>query len=146
MKRVLVFGAFDGFHEGHAAFLRQAREGAARLIVSLARDDFVESYKGRLPAYPQAERRRRLLTSGLVDEVHLSDAVPGSFRLVRELKPDLICLGYDQSLLRECLLSWLRSGGEKIPIALLEHYPTTGREDGPAAKRRGRLARSVKIP
>ena len=45
MKKVMVFGTFDGLHEGHLDFFRQAREYGDYLIVAVARDVNVKKIK-----------------------------------------------------------------------------------------------------
>ena len=51
MVRVMVFGTFDGLHQGHLNFFKQARNLSKNsyLIVSVARDKNVKKIKGRLP-------------------------------------------------------------------------------------------------
>jgi FAD synthetase len=123
MKTVLVFGTFDLLHEGHRYLLAQARRQGDRLVVSLARDDFVRTWKRKEPRHPEGERLRRLLESGLVDRVRLSDAEPNSFDLLRELRPDLICLGHDQRELGRALRRWMRRERVRIPMKRIRRQP-----------------------
>ena len=123
MKTVLVFGTFDLLHAGHLYLLRQARRHGDRLVVSLARDQFVRSWKGKEPLHPEEQRTRRLMETGLVDEVHLSDPEPRSFRLLAEIQPDLICLGHDQEELGLALRSWMQAAGARIPLKRLGRLP-----------------------
>jgi FAD synthetase len=134
MKRILVFGTFDVLHSGHLEFLKQVKRKEGRLVVSLARDSFVRRFKGKDPKHTQKDRARRLLRTGLVDGVRLSDRVPGSYRLVLRLKPDLICLGYDQQRLEESLRSWLKARGLNIPVERLPFYTAPDRP--PSGSRR----------
>ena len=123
MKTVLVFGTFDSLHSGHLYFLRQARGWARRLVVSVARDEFVLSAKGKTPENDERSRLQRLSESGLADEVYLSDPVPGSYAILRKVRPDLICLGYDQDALEDSLRSWLERRRWLIPLVRLEQSP-----------------------
>jgi cytidyltransferase-like protein len=123
MKTVLVFGTFDLLHAGHRYLLAQARRHGDRLVVSLARDQFVRGWKGKEPRYPQEERARRLKEAGLADEVRLSDPEPRSFRLLAEVRPDLICLGHDQEELGRALGDWMRRTGTRIPLKRLGRLP-----------------------
>jgi FAD synthetase len=116
MKTVLVFGTFDLLHAGHRYLLERARRHGDRLVVSLARDDFVRIWKARQPRHPEGERARRLRESGLADEVRLSDPEPRSFALLAEVRPDLICLGHDQKELRRALRDWMKRTGTRIPL------------------------------
>ena len=123
MKTVLVFGTFDSLHAGHLYFLSQARGWGKRLVVSVARDEFVISVKGKTPEHGERSRIDRLRESGLADEVYLSDPVPGSYGILRKVRPDLICLGYDQEALEESLRSWLERRRWLIPLVRLERRP-----------------------
>lgn len=120
---MLVFGTFDVLHAGHRYFLGRAKSLGDRLVVSLARDEFVRSFKGKIPKYNEDERLARLRASGLADRVCLSDPVPGSYDILLRVKPDLICLGYDQDSLEENLRSWLESGRSQTPLVRLERSP-----------------------
>ncbi len=123
MRTVLVFGTFDLLHAGHRFVLEQARRHGDRLVVSLARDQFVRSWKGRQPRHSEGERARRLRESGLADEVRLSDPEPRSFALLAEVRPDLICLGYDQRELGRALCEWMRANRTRIPLKRLGRLP-----------------------
>jgi FAD synthetase len=125
MRTVLVFGTFDLLHAGHRYLLEQARRHGDRLVVSLARDQFVRSWKGKEPRYPQEERARRLKEAGLADEVRLSDPEPRSFGLLAEVRPDLICLGHDQKELGRALLDWMRRTRTRIPLKRLGRLPVS---------------------
>jgi cytidyltransferase-like protein len=124
LKTVLVFGTFDALHSGHIYFLKQAHNFGDRLVVSLARDEFVGSFKGKNTEHSERERTARLLDTGLVEEVYLSDRIPGSYDLLLKIKPDLICLGYDQDLLEENLRSWLQGRELQIQLEKLQCAPT----------------------
>lgn len=95
MIKVLLFGTFDIFHEGHRNLLRQAREYGDFLGVVVARDATVLKVKGRRPRYLEQERLKVIKESGLVDEVFLG-SLNDRYEAVREFKPDIVCLGYDQ--------------------------------------------------
>ena len=95
MKKVLVFGTFDIFHQGHWDFLKQARRHGEFLRVVVARDITVLKVKGRRPRYSEQERVAAIRKSALVDEVVLG-SLDDRYKVVREYKPDVICLGYDQ--------------------------------------------------
>ncbi len=57
-----------------------------------------------------------------VSDVILGDEEPSSYRVLGELNPDVICLGYDQQALRADLEVWMRGPGQKIPMYFLEPY------------------------
>lgn len=97
MQRVMVFGTFDMIHEGHEHFFMQARGLADHpyLIVSIARDRSVERIKGRPPTNDEKARLALIQSHALVDEAVLGD-LEGYVMHIREAKPDIIALGYDQ--------------------------------------------------
>jgi cytidyltransferase-like protein len=123
IRTVLVFGTFDLLHAGHRFVLEQARRHGDRLVVSLARDQFVRGWKGKEPRHPERERARRLKETGLADEVRLSDPEPRSFALLAEVRPDLICLGHDQRELGRALREWMRAHRTRIPLRRLPRQP-----------------------
>jgi len=114
MKRVLVFGAFDVIHPGHLSFLKQARKHGDYLVASIARDSFIIEHKGRRPIHTEEVRRQYVLATGLVDEASLGDEVPGTYSQILEIKPDVICLGYDQNEFKSDISGWL---AERFPQA-----------------------------
>jgi glycerol-3-phosphate cytidylyltransferase len=94
-RKVLVFGTFDIFHEGHWDFLRQARKHGEFLCVVVARDVTVLNVKRHTPRYSEQERVAAIKKSELADEVVLG-SLDDRYEVVRQYKPDVICLGYDQ--------------------------------------------------
>jgi len=94
-NKVMVFGTFDIFHEGHKDFFRQARQYGDYLIVVVARDKNVLKAKGRLPQNSELTRQEKISESKLADLVVLGD-LEDKYNVIRKYKPDVICLGYDQ--------------------------------------------------
>lgn len=107
MKVVMIFGTFDGIHEGHRDFFHQAKELGDFLVVVLARDRTVFEIKKHFPKYSECVRWAMLFGEGLVDEVVMGDE-QDRYRVVREWKPDVICLGYDQYAFTEKLQTFFR--------------------------------------
>lgn len=95
MKKVLVFGAFDGLHSGHLDFFRQAKKYGDILVVSVGTDKNVEKIKGKKPLLNESERVDLISQLKIVDEGILG-AETDYFLHIKEHKPDVICLGYDQ--------------------------------------------------
>lgn len=95
-KTVTIFGVFDGIHEGHRVFIVDAKKNGDKLVVVVARDSVVEKLKGKLPLYNQVDRINALLDIPDVDQVLLGDPDEGSYNVLKEIKPDVIYLGYDQ--------------------------------------------------
>jgi cytidyltransferase-like protein len=103
MTTGVVFGVFDGVHEGHRAMLREAHTVVERVIAVVPSDHCVASLKGKLPKYSWAARKRALLNSHLVEDVEMGDEILGEYRVLERIKPDVVFYGYDQFRLRDDL-------------------------------------------
>ncbi len=100
MKKVILFGTFDIFHEGHKDFFRQAREYGEYLIVVVARDKNVLKAKGRLPKNNELARQKEIFNSRVADIVVLGD-LDDKYKVIQKFMPDAICVGYDQKFSKE---------------------------------------------
>lgn len=96
-RRVLCCGTFDYLHPGHLSFLRQAAQLGDELYVVIARDENVKRIKGKYPDHGEEERRSRVAALGIADEVRLGHLGADFLRVVAEIRPDIIALGYDQA-------------------------------------------------
>jgi FAD synthetase len=97
--RVLAFGTFDIVHAGHAKYLEESRKLGgedAELIVIVARDSTVKSLRGREPIFPEDQRRYLVESLKPVDRAILGYEGGDRLKVVEELKPDIIALGYDE--------------------------------------------------
>src|SRR3989344_4689818 len=103
MKKIMVFGVFDGLHEGHRAFLKEAKAQGDYLIAVLARDHIVEHLKGHLPRLNLAGRFEHLKKADHVDAVVVGDVNLGEWNVLDLHRPAVIALGYDQEALKEDL-------------------------------------------
>lgn len=103
MIKVMVFGVFDGLHEGHRAMLKEAKTYGDYLIAAVAQNHIVQHLKGHLPKIDIGERIAHLEAEDGIDEVVIGDAELGTWEVVKKYKPDVIALGYDQQLLKENL-------------------------------------------
>jgi cytidyltransferase-like protein len=122
----LLFGTFDGLHEGHKAMLTEAKEKVDRLIISLALDEIVIELKGKAPRHSWGDRSRELIESGLVDEVIAGDRELGVYSSIASIRPEVIFIGYDQISLAADLkrfLSQLPTTNYVLPtIAILKPF------------------------
>ena len=121
MKKVLVFGTFDGLHPGHIDFLEQAKKQGDYLIAVVARDSTVLEVKRRLPKRNETERLENLKKSGLVNEAGLGSE-SGRYRVIDQIKPDVIALGYDQEAFTKDLPAALKKAGLTAKIVRLKSY------------------------
>lgn len=94
--RVLSCGTFDHLHPGHRSFLEQAAALGDELVVVVARDENVRRIKGCSPDHDEEKRRTRVEALGIASQVRLGYPGPDFLRIVAEIKPQIIALGYDQ--------------------------------------------------
>lgn len=111
MTRVFAAGTFDGVHDGHREYFRQAREQGDELVVVVARDATVERVKGRRPKQDENERLRAVQAEPLVDWALLGSDGGNQFSILLELRPDVVMLGYDQPSSEEDVRSFLDANG-----------------------------------
>ena len=120
-KVVMCFGTFDGLHPGHEDYFRQAKEHGETLIVIVARDTTVLDVKGNLPERNEQDRLMVIMDHPLVDEARLG--YPGDkYRIIEEINPDILCLGYDQEAFTENLDAELARRGLSATIQRLEPF------------------------
>ena len=94
-KIVLAGGVFDIIHPGHIHTLNAAKALGDVLVVAIATDKTAEKMKKRPPLHNQELRRELVSCLTMVDSAivgHENDII----ETVKEIKPDIIVLGYDQ--------------------------------------------------
>ncbi len=94
-KIVLAGGVFDIIHPGHIHTLNAAKALADVLVVAIATDKTAQKMKKRPPLHNQELRRELVSCLSMVDKAivgHEDDI----FQTVKEVKPNIIVLGYDQ--------------------------------------------------
>jgi len=119
----MMFGTFDGIHEGHINLFKQARNFIKNsfLIVSIARGENVLKIKGYSPVLSDMERKNLLKKSKLADKVVLSGKKNYLLHILKE-KPDVIALGYDQTAYVDNLKKDLKENGLIVKIIRLKPY------------------------
>lgn len=93
----LIGGVFDILHPGHIATLEAAKARVDLLSVVVARDRTVFLNKRRMPLNNEGFRLKMVSSLKPVD-VAILGSVEDFMEPVRLIKPDVIFLGYDQSL------------------------------------------------
>lgn len=91
----MIFGTFDLLHYGHEDAIRQARLLGNYLIAVVARDETVRKLKGFTPHHGEKDRIKNLKKLGLIDKVVLGN-LGDKYTIIKDCKPDVIALGYDQ--------------------------------------------------
>lgn len=130
----MLFGTFDGIHEGHLNLFKQARAlkslmpGQAKnftensfLIVSIGRDENVFRIKGKVPKFSERARLDLVKKCELVDRVILAGKSKYLPHILKE-KPDIIALGYDQKDYVKELKRDLKNQNISIKIVRLKPY------------------------
>lgn len=117
MRKVMVFGTFDIFHEGHKSYIKQAREHGDFVLAVVARDVNVKKIKGNSPKNNEELRLSTVAKSGLVDLAILGSE-DNPYKIIEDQKPDVIALGYDQT----SYTAGLQEAFPDIEIVRLESY------------------------
>ena len=94
MVKVMATGTFDILHLGHIYFLKEAKKLGDKLIVVVATDKTVRKLKHE-PVNPQEIRLKLIEELKVVDEAYIGHE-DDMYEIVKEIKPDIIALGYDQ--------------------------------------------------
>lgn len=109
-KVVMVFGVFDGLHEGHVSFLEQAQRYGETLVVAVARDVAARELKNKLPTENERVRLARVRKIQGVSVAIVGDRTQGSYGVIKKFQPDIICLGYDQDALASDIRGHMAQG------------------------------------
>lgn len=94
MVKIMATGTFDLLHMGHIYYLREAKKLGDKLIVVVARDSTVRKLKHE-PITPEEMRLDIIKELKIVDDAVLGHE-DDMYATVKEIKPDIIALGYDQ--------------------------------------------------
>jgi FAD synthetase len=110
LKKVVIFGVFDGIHEGHRRFIKQAIKQGEKLVVIVARDKTVQKLKNKIPINNEIDRLNTISNLEEIDLAFLGDGEQGVYSILKEINPDIIYLGYDQKDLHSDLKEKIESG------------------------------------
>jgi FAD synthetase len=114
MVKVMASGVFDIIHLGHVHYLKESKKLGDELVVVVATDDTVRRFKHE----PINSEQIRVELVGELKPV--DKAVLGHegdmYKIVEELEPDIITLGYDQSFNTDEIRSELDRRGLKVKI------------------------------
>jgi len=92
---VLAGGVFDIIHPGHIHTLTAAKALGDVLVVAIATDKTAQKMKKMQPLHDQELRCELVNSLSMVDEAIIGHE-ENIFETVKEIKPDIIALGYDQ--------------------------------------------------
>ena len=95
MRRVITYGTFDLFHEGHRRLLERARALGDHLIVGVTSESY-DATRGKLNVRQSlVERIRNVTDSGLADEVIVEEYEGQKIHDIQRLKIDTFVIGSD---------------------------------------------------
>jgi len=95
MKKVITYGTFDLFHEGHKNLLRRAKELGDYLIVGITTDHY-DLQRGKLNVVNSLlERVENVKNSGFADEIIIEDHEGQKLEDIQKLGVDIFTVGSD---------------------------------------------------
>ena len=95
MKKVITYGTFDLFHEGHRWLLERAKALGDYLIVGVTSERF-DRERGKLNVKDSLEKRiEAVLATGYVDEIVIEDQIGQKIDDIERLSVDLLAIGND---------------------------------------------------
>jgi len=108
-KKVLVFGTYDIFHLGHIYHLKKAAKYGL-LYVVIARDATVLLMKRKKVVNNEKKRLQNIKKLDYVYKAFLGSK-KDKYKIIEKIKPDIICLGYDQTHFTKDLKKELETRG-----------------------------------
>ena len=143
-KTVLATGVFDLLHLGHLRFLEESKRkggGGSRLVVVVARDKTVHRRKGRGPVYPEDQRRELVAALRVVDRAILGHEEFDLLGILKEVRPDIVCVGYDQKEIGKAVSDLVMRKGLPIRVIRIRQFGPIGFNSSTRVKRR--IAKAV---
>ena len=120
MVKVMATGTFDLLHLGHIYYLKEAKSLGDRLAVVVATDSTVRRLKHE-PINPEKIRLELIKELKIVDEAYLGYE-EDMYEIVREIKPEIIALGFDQLHDEETIKKELRRRKIKARVERLSEF------------------------
>jgi FAD synthetase len=120
MVRVMATGVFDILHLGHLHYLEESKKLGDELVVVVATDTTVRKRKHE-PITPEKMRCELVASLKPVDKAVLGREGGDIFEIVKDLRPDIITLGYDQPFDQRNLEKELAKRGLKVKVVRMPH-------------------------
>jgi len=120
MVRVMATGVFDIIHLGHLHYLEESKKLGDELVVVVATDTTVRKRKHE-PITPEKMRVELVSSLKPVDKALLGKESADIFEIVREVKPDIITIGYDQPFNERELEKEMLNRGLKVKVVRMPH-------------------------
>ena len=95
MKKVITYGTYDLFHQGHYNLLKRAKELGDYLIVGVTTDNF-DLERGKMNTYNNVmERIEAVRASGLADQIIIEEYKGQKIDDIQKYKVDIFAIGSD---------------------------------------------------
>ena len=126
MIRVLALGVFDILHLGHLYYLNQAKSLGDELVVVVASDSKASFKMGEMgePIFPEQVRLEIISSLKPVSKAVLNNG-RDLYKIIEELKPNIIALGYDQKYDIVKMEKELAKMGLKVKVKRLRRHPNS---------------------
>jgi FAD synthetase len=118
----MASGVFDILHLGHIHYLEESKKLGDELFVIIATDETVRKFKHE-PITNENVRVELVNSLKPVDKAILG-LTDDMYRVVEEINPDIITLGYDQFHSEESIKKELSDRGLKPKIVRLPKFDT----------------------
>ena len=120
MVKVMATGTFDILHLGHIYFLKEAKKLGDTLVVVVATDSTVRKLKHE-PVNPEQIRLDLIKELKIVDQAYLGHE-KDIYEILKEIKPDIITLGYDQIHDKKTIEKELKKRNINAKVIRLQEY------------------------
>ena len=143
-KTVLATGVFDLLHLGHLRFLEESKKKGgpgSKLVVVIARDKTVFRRKGNGPVVPEDQRRELVAALRVVDRAILGREEIDLLGILKDVKPDIVCVGYDQDEIRAAVTRVIRKEGLPVRVVRIRRFGPVGFNS--SSKLKSRIAKAI---
>jgi len=141
---VLATGVFDLLHLGHLRFLEESKKKGSpgsKLVVVIARDKTVFRRKGKGPVVPEDQRRELVAALRVVDQAILGREEIDLLGILKEVKPDIVCVGYDQDAIRVAVTGLVRREELPVRVVRIRRFGPLGFNS--SSKLKSRIAKAI---
>jgi FAD synthetase len=145
-KTVLATGVFDLLHLGHLRFLEESKKRGgpgSKLVVVVARDKTVLRRKGRGPVVPEDQRRELVSALRVVDRAILGREEIDLLGILKEIKPDIVCVGHDQNEIRVAVTRLVRREGLPVRVVRIRRFGPVGYNS--SSKLKNRIVKALSV-
>ena len=141
---MLATGVFDLLHLGHLRFLEESKKKGgpgSKLVVVIARDKTVLRRKGKGPVVPEDQRRELVAALRVVDQAILGREEIDLLGILKEVKPDIVCVGYDQDAIRVAVTGLVRREELPVRVVRIRRFGPLGFNS--SSKLKSRIAKAI---